>query len=98
MSDWQVGDLALCVTREIAGFGFCSIVAVGRIYVVEDIYVGTGPKYDGVVALVLQGVRGGRYPGLHSGLFKKLDDHAPDEFDREVIEQMTGAPVREPAL
>jgi hypothetical protein len=95
--DWKAGDDALCVTDHIDGFGTCKIVRIGCIYKVEDVYFGTEGKYAGVVALVLRGVRGNRWPGLHSGLFRKMLDHTPDEFDRETIDLMNGAPVGEPA-
>ena len=85
----------MCVTDNLPGFGSSTIVTIGRVYVVEDLYVGSGGKYEGVLALVLKGIRGRQNPGLHHGLFQKLDDHTPDEFDREVIEQMNGAPVAE---
>lgn len=94
--DWQVGDRALCVTDELPGFGFTRRVVVGRVYIVEDTYACQADGYKGLLALVLVGVRGRRYPGLHHALFRKLRDHTPDEFDREVIEQMNGAPVGEP--
>lgn len=96
MADWQVGDRALCVTDAIAGFGFSKLVVIGRVYTVEDVYVGVDGKYDGVVALVLRGIRGRRYPGLHHALFRKFSDHVPDEEDAETIRLLNGAPVGEP--
>lgn len=99
MSDWQVGDRAICVTDHIPGFGSTTRVSVGRIYQVEGMYISTADgKFNGVLALVLVGVRGARFDGFHHALFRKLDDHVSDDFDREVIEQMNGAPVGEPAL
>ncbi|MBL9070433.1 MAG: hypothetical protein JNM03_10630 [Sphingopyxis sp.] len=97
MSDWQVGDRAICVTEYLPGFGSTTRVSVGRIYQVEGLYISRAEgKYKGVLALVLVGVRGVKFDGFHHGLFRKIDDHVPDEFDREVIEQMKSAPVVEP--
>ena len=93
MSDWQVGDRAICVTDNITGFGFTKKVKVGRISTVEAMYLGRGGKYDGVLALVLTGVLGRQYPGMHHGLFRKLEDHVPDEFDHEIIRMINSLPV-----
>lgn len=94
--DWQAGDLALCVADELPGFGFCTLVVIGRVYVVEEVYVGVGGKHEGVLALVLKGNKGRNYPGLHHALFRKLRDHTPDAEDEETIRLLNRQPVGEP--
>lgn len=94
--DWQIGDRALCVANEIEGFGRTDRIKVGRVYVVEGLYVSQHPRCLGLLALIVQGVRGDKYPGIHHGCFRKLRDHTPDEEDAETIRLMSGAPVGEP--
>ena len=89
MIDWQKGDLALCIDDDARG------QFKGKIFTVSE--VETSPQYIGV---------GLRFDDLHddpSGLpwnsncFRKITPDKADEFDREVIDLMTGQPVGEPA-
>lgn len=102
MSDWQVGDLALCVVemdddyfrgsldgRPIRGLTYTvSAVAPG-----VDIYgnPGTALKFQEI------GRAAPRWRGYNSQAFRKVTPPAADEFDRETIELMNRAPAKEPA-
>lgn len=100
MSGWEVGDLALCVskpTAEEANFtvpGF--MPEVGGIYQVSD--VGTAVHVEcghEMFALAFEEDED-QSNGWNAARFRKVTPPAADEFDREVIEQMNGAPVGEP--
>lgn len=95
--DWQVDDLALCVAITHPMFELpSSILRIGAIYTVARIgrpigwtggeralgFFDVSPRNAGC--------------GFPETLFRKIKGHAPDEFDRQVIEQMNGAPVGEP--
>lgn len=94
MSDWQIGDLALCVAVEHPMFDLpSSILRVGAIYTVARIGRPIGWA-SGERALGFTDVApriAGR--GFPETLFRKIESHEPDAFDTEVIEQMKGAPV-----
>lgn len=93
MSDWQKGDLALCVNtrkshRATAGVRFKK----GRIYTVAGVSLTSVPE----------GYTNGPYLFIHedaSGLtaahwrFRKVTPPKADEFDREVIDLMAGKKV-----
>lgn len=84
MSGWQVGDLALCISSGVT-------VRAGEVNTVDKVWPDTG-------GLTLRGKfstsrRGSYYPHM----FIKVTPPEADEFDREVIEHLTGAPVEEKA-
>lgn len=97
MSDWQVGDLALCIddgpARYVKGSREnadpASLVR-GRVYTV--LFVGPDTKGIGLTGLAVTS----RNWGWFAERFIKVTPPAADEFDREVIEQMNSAPVGEP--
>ena len=95
MANWQAGDLALCVRAPGHAYGWHkSPVKVGCAYTVERVV----SDEDGILGLGLVGII---FPGctLKASLasnYRKITPPEPDEFDREVIEQMNGAPVGEP--
>ncbi|MGV1682939.1 hypothetical protein [Sphingopyxis sp. NJF-3] len=95
--DWQIGDRALCVAVTHPMFEEpSSILRIGAIYTVDRI--GRPLIWaEGERALGFSDVSA-RDPsrGFPETMFRKISPHAPDEFDREVIEQMNGAPVGEP--
>jgi hypothetical protein len=94
MSDWQVGDAALCVTVTHPAFVTqSSILRVGAIYTV--VKVGRPiERMGGERALGLaEACPRNAGNGFPETLFRKLEPHAPDAFDLSVIEQMTGASV-----
>lgn len=97
MSDWQVGDLALCVSSKHRLFASPSrILRAGRVYSVKR--VGRPIDWcDGDRALALAGAVPDRGPGygFPDSLFVKVTPPAADEFDRETIELMSG--VEQPA-
>lgn len=94
MSDWQVGDLALCVNIGILVIGGVRSKDIGgglamcRQYTVSDVRV--HPTY-GFIDLVLSEAKPtplSATGGFRSQRFVKVTPPAADEFDREVIEQM----------
>lgn len=96
MSGWQVGDLALCVRRG-GNPGIPRVLSkkpvIGGVYMLEGVVV-----VGGVTGLVLQD-----HYSTHStsawraDCFIRITPPEADEFDREVIEHLTGAPVKEKA-
>lgn len=97
MSGWEVNDMALCIRAPGHCFGWHeSPVKVGRIYTVERVVI---DEYDNLGL----GFVDVTFPGctLNASMasnYRKVTPPAADEFDRQVIEQMNGAPVGEPAL
>lgn len=95
--DWQVGDLALCVddsrrpvTSRDTG------LRCGRVYTVTDVMV--VPVVPPRTGLALGGVDMSAFRfGLAGAMrFVKVTPPEADEFDRETIDLMNGAPVGEP--
>lgn len=94
MSDWQVGDLALCVddnrrpvTSRDTGLRRGKVYAVTDVQVVPIIPPRTGLALDGVDMSAF------RFRLAGAMRFVKITPPDADEFDREVIEQMNGARV-----
>jgi len=81
MTDWQVGDLALCVR---AG----ETIRAGEVHTVETIWPN---KALSLVGKVSSGWRG----SYHHWRFIKVTPPAADEFDRETIALMNR--VEQPA-
>lgn len=95
MSDWQVGDLALCVSR------INPRPVVGRRQRGDDPRVGQvltvariGRDDTWGLWLGFEEYRPHRYRSFR---FRKVTPPAADEFDRETIELMNRAPEKEPA-
>lgn len=89
MSDWQKGDLALCVhTWEERCLITLTAPDSGSINCVQSVR-----SYPDGVYLELS-----KWPGheWRASYFRKISPPKADEFDREVIEQMNGTPVGEP--
>jgi hypothetical protein len=97
MSDWQVGDGALCVDGRPCPV-HCVITGIveGRSYIVSAVRPGLmdtdGKIRAGLRFVELVAPLGGWF---NENRFQKSPRHEADEFDREVIEQMNGAPVGE---
>lgn len=96
--DWQVGDLALCVN--LGGWfddGFTDANTgpdvpgpkCGSIHMVVRVVVGP------YLALRLEGWEG-ENAVFEADCFRKITPPEADEFDRETIDLMNGAPVGEP--
>lgn len=90
MSDWQIGDLALC----IKGYSLCKPPLVtGSIYTVRDVFWGVDATEE-CEALELDGMpiiideQGEQWDGHESYRFTKVTPPAADEFDRETIALM----------
>ncbi len=97
MSDWQVGDLALCISTRHRKFSNAATrVRRGAIYTVER--VGTKVHFGTDVALQIAGAptRVSGY-GWPSTMFRKIHPHAPDVEDRETISLLNGKPALAPA-
>lgn len=94
MSDWQVGDAALCVhAKPCAVFGPVDLVE-GRTYIVRAVAVGACKK-TGLQGTGLKLVDDD-CPYWHSAVrFQKAPRHEADEFDRETIALMNR--VEQPA-
>lgn len=95
MSDWQIGDLALCINdRPDRCDPLASLLNAGRVYTVAVI----GPREFGPgLALGFRDLPVDGEPrrawGWSTHRFLKVTPPAADAFDTEVIEQMKGAPV-----
>lgn len=87
MSDWQVGDLALCVTTKHPSFREASeVLRVGAVYTV--VRVGRPTAYiKGEFALGLREAIPSRGPdyGFPQTMFRKIAPHTPDAEDAETI-------------
>lgn len=97
MSDWQVGDLALCIKAGPRSISFRGagqrLVVAGGVYAVEHAYV------DPVVGwcLVLEGAHSSHITkAWQAASFRKVTPPAADDFDRETIALMNrvGEPVQ----
>lgn len=96
MSGWEIGDLALCIANRLPPPKDkpTKLLRVGAVYTVRSVRWSIG---DQCVALGLNEARSrGPLGDFHASVFRKINPHAPDEFDRQVIEQTNGAPVGEP--
>ena len=93
MADWQVGDLALCVSMTPRGlhvFKGLSRLRAGGVYSVQRAYVGE----DGSTALVFSEVRSDAPSGGYwSGRFRRI----PPLADIEGFEEPRRIPVKEKA-
>ena len=89
MTDWKVGDLALCVKLDMAP----SRLRIGAVYTVRDLNEDWLDTECGL-GLVLKEVDAGpSYDGFTADKFRRLAPHTEDEDDREVIAHMIYAPV-----
>lgn len=96
MSDWQVGDLALCVRGgrspvNTAHADYPACGAVYRVCGVGSVEFNTGESLGLFFDDAPENVCGRRV--WNAGRFVKATPPAADEFDREVIEQMTKVPA-----
>jgi hypothetical protein len=95
MADWQVGDLALCISQGHPKFDDKAVsLTIGRCYTVRKV----GRPIDWLDyerALGLAEVIPAYGPnyGWPESMFIKITPPEADAFDREVIEQMSGEPV-----
>lgn len=89
MTDWQKGDLALCVRT-----GRVAATIAGCIYTVSEVR----QQPDGL-ALDFENAENGapygppRFWGHNPARFRKVTPPKADEFDREVIDLMNRKPV-----
>jgi len=96
VTDWQLGDRALCIKlgewtdyrqNGVAPNG-SKLPQPGAVYEVDDVIVQFGEVF-----LHLTGFHEADfYWAKH---FRKISDHTPDAEDAETIRLLTGVPVRE---
>lgn len=95
MSDWQAGDLALCVNgREIDPVYYPALPKPGRIYTVERAGMTLMVPGETLVLWLVDGpanVGGERV--WAATRFVKVTPPAADAFDRETIKLMNRKPV-----
>jgi len=93
MTDWQKGDLALCVCHfelNAASHGL-DMPKKGRVYGVTNVAPHPYGEPWGAVALRLDGVLDmGAGSGWNSNMFRKVTPPKPTADDREVIDLMAG--------
>jgi hypothetical protein len=97
MSDWQPGDLALCVSRHES---WPDYVQVGRVYIVEHVWHDSLNLLTGDLGTCLDLIgceRFGDNSAYGAFRFIKVSGHTPDAEDAETIRLLTGKPVPEPA-
>lgn len=104
--NWEVGDQALCIATapdDVFEIENSRPVApgpmVGLTYTVANVSRGFDVFGREGVALRFFEIRQShpKACGYNSELFRKVAPPEADEFDREVIEHLTGAPVKEKA-
>jgi len=102
MSDWQPGDLALCVRGGLwRGLNGKTINALesGGLYTVREVHLAGAPNTKlwpaGAIGLVLIGIDAGG--PFSAARFHKIRPHTPDAEDAETIRLLTGKPVPGPA-
>lgn len=87
MSDWQPGDLALCIAPHRHSDGHPS-VRPGGIYTVEAV----GHWFE--PALLLKGLPSRHVSRCHAACrFHRIPPHEADAEDRETIRLLNGVPV-----
>lgn len=98
MCDWQVGDLALCIGEDhCPGIGTKWCPKVGGVYVVAEVVPAFQMVNDRVGLNFAEDTDkwAWKFSAHHALYFRKVTPEKAEEFDREVIEQMNGAPVAE---
>lgn len=93
MSDWQIGDLALCIANRLPPPKDMpsELLRVGAIYTVRSVRWSNG---DRCIAIGLNEVRSrGPLGDWHSCVFRKVTPPEADAFDHETIELMNRKPV-----
>lgn len=87
MTDWQKGDLALCVDDKPSPLGQHP-ARKGRVYTVATVVFG----YDSL-GLTFEEIDHPNAVGYYASRFRKVTPPKADEFDREVIDLMNRKPV-----
>ncbi|MGN6290415.1 MAG: hypothetical protein ACTHNA_14265 [Sphingopyxis terrae] len=101
--DWKVGDLALCVSLGAGGYDdpvdpVPPAIRVGSSYTVTGVFAGVHVNGDPGIGLKLKEAKPTLFgaAGFDANMFVKITPPEADEFDRETIDLMNGAPVGEP--
>ena len=90
MADWQVGDLALCISSSAGQPGSCSNLRKGGIYTVTEVRFG-----ESILGLCFREHVVGRVGGswIRASGFRKINPHVPDAEDEETIRLLNGEPA-----
>lgn len=91
MSDWQPGDLALCVNAARNPFSEHDQLRRGAIYTVTAVIHIWG---DSPALILAEARHDPRDRGWESLRFRKICPHTPDAEDIETIRLLNGKPVR----
>lgn len=96
MSDWEKGDLALCVAEFVPSPGHSDAhpdVRPGRVFTVDAVLT-----FRSIPALVLRDHPSDHPSASHAAEgFRKISPHAPDAEDAETIKLLNRKPAREMA-
>ncbi|MXO67771.1 hypothetical protein GRI72_02850 [Altererythrobacter marinus] len=87
MSDWQRGDLALCVDDKPSPLLGRHPAIKGRIYTVASVVIADS------LGLTFEEIDHPNALGYYAHRFRKVTPPKADEFDREVIDLMNRKPV-----
>ena len=93
MTDWQIGDRALCIQVEHPTLGKTRRVELGKVYTVRGVYVS---RSSGHVGLILIEAKPRTNPGFHAFMFQRLhpDEHHGERCDWELLLKRTKRTVR----
>jgi hypothetical protein len=90
VSDWQKGELALCIRK-----GPVNTARPGRIYEVRQVVFWARTSWLGLIVDGASNHANDRWGGaIAECYFRKVTPPAADEFDRETIALMNSEPVR----
>lgn len=91
-ADWEVGDLALCISARPNSRGMQHPCRVGGVYTVEAVVVS---ETSGILGLCLVGVvfPGCTQNGDFASHYRKVTPPKADAFDLETINLMNPKPV-----
>ena len=88
MTDWQKGDLALCVYSLLGNH-------TGKIFTVREIIFGKYRGARGVLALRFVDFDDPGHGGAwHHAAFRRIPPHTPDAEDAETIRLLTSQPAQ----
>jgi hypothetical protein len=99
VADWQVGDLALCIGNDCRpGLRTGWYPKIGSVYVVAEVVAARHTLRDEIGLNFLEDLDrwAWKFSVFYERYFRKVTPQDEDEFDRETIRLLNGAPVGEP--
>jgi hypothetical protein len=93
VSDWQVGDLAVCVDDAPCPCGHRMPTVLGRTYNVSEIHANP----DGALCLSFKGVcdrMPRHYPGINGNRFRKIRPDEHEDCEPEFVELLKRSRVK----